>query len=79
MVEQWNNSITYEEYYAQCAPSLCSYSYIERRPALQVLILLLELYGGLVIIMNVVALLLVALWQKIVIRLRRRHVQVQPI
>jgi hypothetical protein len=78
MVEQWNKSIMYEKYYDQCAPLLCSYSYIERRPALQVLILLLELYGGLVIIMNVVALLLVALWQKIVIRLRRRHVQVQP-
>jgi hypothetical protein len=78
MVEQWKSSVMYENYYDQCAPSLCSYSYIERRPALQVLVLLLELYGGLMIIMNIVALLLVALWQKILIRNRRRRVQVQP-
>jgi hypothetical protein len=61
MVEQWNKSITYEKYYAHCAPSLCSYSYIERRPALQVLTLLLGLYGGLMIIMNLIALLLATL------------------
>jgi hypothetical protein len=78
MVEQWNKNITYEKYYNQCSPSLCSYEYIEHNPTLQVLTLLLGLYGCLTIIMNVVALLIVALWQKILIRYQRRHVQVQP-
>jgi hypothetical protein len=78
MVEQWNNNINYEKYYNECSPSFCSYSYIELNPTLQVLTLLLGLYGGLTIIMNVVALLLVALCHKILIRYQRRHVQVQP-
>jgi hypothetical protein len=78
MVEQWTSSVIYENYYAQCAPSLCSY--IKRRPALQVLTLLLELYGGLTIIMNVVALLLATLWQAVLMKLRRgrRDTQIQP-
>jgi hypothetical protein len=78
MIEQWNNNINYEKYYNECSPSFCSYSYIEHNPALQVLTLLLGLYGGLTIIMNLVALLLVALCHKILIEYRRCHVQVQP-
>jgi hypothetical protein len=78
MIEQWNNNINYEKYYNECSPSFCSYSYIEHNPILQVLTLLLGLYGGLTIIMNLVALLLVALCHKILIRYQRRHVQVQP-
>jgi hypothetical protein len=78
MIEQWNNNINYEKYYNECSPSFCSYSYIERNHTLQVLTLLLGLYGGLTIIMNVVALLIGALWHKILIKYQRRHVQVQP-
>jgi hypothetical protein len=78
MVEKWVSNITYEHYYAQCAPSSCSYSYIQRRSTLDVFTLFFGVYGGLVIIMNVVALLLVAVWQKILIRQRQRHVRVQP-
>jgi hypothetical protein len=78
MVEQWFNSVTYENYYNQCAPSLCSYSYTQRRSALEVLTLLLELEGGLWIIMNIVARILVAVGQKILIRQLRRNAQVQP-
>ena len=78
MVEQWTSSVIYENYYAQCAPSLCSY--ITRRPALQVLTLLLGLLSGLTIIMNVVAFLLVTLWQEVLMKLRRgRHdTQIHP-
>jgi hypothetical protein len=67
MVEQWIKSIIYENYYNQCAPSSCSYSYVGYRSALDILILLLELYGGLVIIMNFVASLLISVIQKIFI------------
>jgi hypothetical protein len=78
MVEQWFNSVTYENYYNQCAPPLCSYSYTQRRSALHILTLLLGLQGGLLIIMNIVARILVAIWQKILIRQLRRSAQVQP-
>jgi hypothetical protein len=75
MVEEWVSNVTYEKYYNECAPSSCSY--IERRPAFDVMVLFLTLYDGLVIIMNVVALLIVTVWQETLIR-RRRHTQVQP-
>jgi hypothetical protein len=76
MVEEWALDITYENYYTQCAPASCSY--IKRRPALEVFTLFLGLYGGLVVIMNVVALLLVTVWKEILMRQRRHHAQVQP-
>jgi hypothetical protein len=76
MVEEWVLDVNYENYYNQCAPVSCSY--IERRPALDVVILFVELYGGLVIIINVVALFLVAVWKEILMRQRRHHTQVQP-
>lgn len=79
MVEQWIKSIIYENYYNQCAPSSCSYSYVGYRSALDILILLLELYGGLVIIMNFVAPLLISVIQKIFIRIRPHHTQIHPI
>jgi hypothetical protein len=78
MVEQWFNSVTYENYYNQCAPSLCSYSYTQRRSALEVLTLLLGLEGGLTIIMNILARIVVAVWQKFFIIQLRRNAQVQP-
>jgi len=77
MVEQWFNSVKYENYYNQCAPSLCSYSYTQRRPTLEVLTSVLGIQGGLMIIMNIVARILVAVWQKILIE-RGHNVQVQP-
>jgi hypothetical protein len=76
MVEKWVSNVIYEKYYAECAPSSCSY--IERRPALDVVVLFLELHGGLVIIMDVVVLILIAVWKEILIRQRRHHNQVQP-
>jgi hypothetical protein len=76
MVEEWVSNVSYEKYYAECAPSSCSY--IKRRPALDVVVLFLELYGGLVIIMNVVALFIVAVWKEILIKHRQHHGQVQP-
>jgi hypothetical protein len=78
MVEKWYKNVSYEMYYHHCAPSSCSYSFIQFNPALQVLTLLLGLYGGLTIIMKLVALIIVAFLQKIFIRYRQRHVQVQP-
>jgi hypothetical protein len=78
MVEEWISNVTYENYYAHCAPSLCSYSYIERRPALDVSALVLELYGGLVIIVSVFIILLATVWQEILIKRQHDH-QTRPV
>ena len=31
MVEYWTTDISYDKYYAQCAPAVCTYSKVERR------------------------------------------------
>jgi hypothetical protein len=78
MVDQWFNSVIYENYYNKCAPSLCSYSYTHRRSALEVLAFLLGLQSGLLIIMNVVARMVVAVWHKMLIRGPHHNVQIHP-
>ncbi|CAF0761651.1 unnamed protein product [Adineta steineri] len=47
MVEQWGELIQYDQYYAQCAPKLCSYTYIAHNNALYVFTVLVGLFGGL--------------------------------
>ncbi|CAF0744408.1 unnamed protein product [Adineta steineri] len=47
MVEQWGELIRYDQYYAQCAPKLCSYTYIAHNNALYVFTVLVGLFGGL--------------------------------
>ncbi|UJR22279.1 hypothetical protein I4U23_025339 [Adineta vaga] len=75
MIEEWFSNISYENYYAECAPSSCSYSYLTHRPAVDVLTIILGLYGGLVIIMNVVVLILLALWKQIIDYRRLTRIQ----
>lgn len=74
MVDGWSSNVSYENYYDQCAPSSCWYSYFEHRPAVEVITSLLALYGGLVVITNVVVSMLLALWRK-VIQQRPRQIQ----
>lgn len=79
MIEQWTSNIIYEKYYDVCAPISCSYSYIKYRLSLDVLALLLGLYGGLVIIMSVLAPVLTTLLRNIWIRCCRHQSQVQVV
>jgi hypothetical protein len=48
-VEGWQNSISYEKYYAGCVPHVCSYEYVRQQPALFVATSVLGLYGGLTV------------------------------
>ena len=50
MVENYSINISYERYYAQCTPWSCSYLYIQRHTAMDILTSLISLYSGLVII-----------------------------
>ena len=50
MIEEYLNTTSYENYFAQCAPSLCSYSYNARQETIDIVTSLIELYSGLVII-----------------------------
>ena len=53
MVEQWGRTIQYDQYYAQCAPILCSYKRNSRGHALYVFTTLIGLIGGLAVALQV--------------------------
>lgn len=54
MLEEWMSNISYDKYYTQCAPNLCSYSIVERHDFLFVLMKLIRLLGGLTLIFSVI-------------------------
>lgn len=51
-ITQWLTTKNYSSYYEQCAPLLCSYTYIQQSNSLYILTLLLALNGGLTIVLK---------------------------
>ena len=54
MVEQWSNITSHRSYYKQCHPSACSYSYQAKNRLITVLTTLIEVLGGLTVILHFV-------------------------
>ncbi|CAF0767800.1 unnamed protein product [Adineta steineri] len=52
LVENWNLSITYENYYNGCQPTQCSYSYIAKNNAIYIATMIFGLIGGLMTILQ---------------------------
>ena len=48
-IEHWNRNISYEKYFAFCAPTRCHYTYAKTNDALYIITTLLGLYGGLTV------------------------------
>jgi hypothetical protein len=48
MIEEWNWSISYENYYGLCQPSRCSYTHTTKNDVIYIVTTLLSLIGGLV-------------------------------
>ncbi|CAF4795170.1 unnamed protein product [Rotaria sp. Silwood1] len=46
-LEEWKTTVEYDQYFAQCAPKTCSYSYRKRADLIYMITVLLGLYGGL--------------------------------
>ncbi|CAF1429312.1 unnamed protein product [Adineta ricciae] len=53
-VEQWLTRISFSQYYAQCAPISCLYSYSKRNDILYVTTTVLGLYGGLTVVLRLI-------------------------
>ena len=47
MIEQWQRNISYADYYAQCQPIYCKYSYARQNDALYIITTITALIGGL--------------------------------
>ncbi|CAF3962316.1 unnamed protein product [Adineta steineri] len=52
MVDKWNLSMIYENYYKQCQPIKCSYTYVDRNNIIFIITTLIGLIGGLVKILR---------------------------
>ncbi|CAF1526169.1 unnamed protein product [Adineta ricciae] len=70
MIEQWNASIVYSKYYAECSPLQCTYSYQARNDAIYIITTLVGLIGGLVTILKIV----VPRFVKLIRRRRQRQI-----
>ena len=47
LVEDWNEEIHYDQYYSQCAPKSCSYSFVASNSAIYIVTNIVGLFGGL--------------------------------
>jgi hypothetical protein len=63
MVEEYIINMSYENYSNQCAPTLCTYSNVDHRKTIDILTILIRLYGGFVIISRWIAVTIVKLTQ----------------
>ncbi|CAF1128257.1 unnamed protein product [Adineta steineri] len=54
MIEEWNNATTFQFYYKQCNPYLCSYSYDVRGDISYVIAITFGLIGGLTTILKII-------------------------
>ncbi|CAF1277980.1 unnamed protein product [Adineta steineri] len=59
MLEELKSKINYTNYFDACLPSLCIYSYVDKRNAIEGILTLIGLYGGLVIICRLIAIIIV--------------------
>lgn len=63
-VEDWTTAINYSSYYEQCAPILCSYTYIQQVNSVYTVTLISGIYGGLTVVLKLICPWLVRLGAK---------------
>ncbi|CAF1410645.1 unnamed protein product [Adineta steineri] len=59
-IEEWLPQINYSEYFNECQPSVCTYTATDRANISYAITLFISLYGGLVIILRLIASFLVS-------------------
>jgi len=72
MVEKWNLSTMYDEYYNECAPIECMYTEKSRNSVLYIVTTLIGLVGGLVTVLKMIAPLIVKL-----VRRKQTHATIE--
>ena len=72
----WSVKIDFTKFYDECLPTSCSYSIIRRKEAVQIIISLLGLYGGLTVSLRVLVPYIIAIMLKMFSRSQptRNHV-----
>ncbi|CAF1032157.1 unnamed protein product [Adineta steineri] len=54
-IEEWSTNINYSKYFNECHPSVCTYTATDRAGISYAITLFISLYGGLVIILRLIA------------------------
>ena len=67
MVDQWNVNIEYKQYYNECHPVQCSYTFRTRGGILYIISTIIGIFGGLIVILKIVV--------KIIIKLIRNQIR----
>ncbi|CAF1486009.1 unnamed protein product [Adineta steineri] len=79
MIETWNSSIMYENYYNECQPSECSYTVETKNDAIYIITTLIGLVGGLITVLKLIVPRMVKLIAFCIRRHRMRQNAVIPI
>ena len=77
-IEEMNKTVSYENYFAWCAPIKCQYQKVTRNNVLYVATTVLSYYGGLSIALRFITWNGVIFYRWIKTYLRRCHATVQP-
>jgi hypothetical protein len=72
MIEEWNLSITYNNYYNACQPIVCTYTSETKNGIVYIITVLLGLVGGLIIVLEFVVPRLMKFIRWIIRKCRRR-------
>ena len=64
MVEEWNTSSMYDNYYNECQPKQCSYTLPTRNSAIYIVTTIIGLVGGLITVLRVIVPRLVTIVRK---------------
>ncbi|CAF0953174.1 unnamed protein product [Adineta ricciae] len=74
-VEDWSTEVSYSQYFNECAPVSCSYTVTDQRELSYALTMFISLYGGLIIILRLIAPSVVKLCSKLEMCMTHRNVQ----
>ncbi|CAF1577131.1 unnamed protein product, partial [Didymodactylos carnosus] len=54
MVEQWNPNVSYDQYYQQCQPKQCTYTYVQQFVLTYIIATILGIFGGLTAVLRII-------------------------
>ena len=68
MVEQWNSSIAFANYYAECEPTECTYTIESKNDAIYIVTIVFGLVGGLVKILKLIVPRMISLFMSFIVK-----------
>lgn len=77
-VERWSFNISYSKFFSECAPSYCTYTESQKKNTLQIIAILLGLYGGLTLILRLVVPNCVALFNRLIFLVKSKNNRIVP-